>query len=98
MTPIVLIVGGLITWRVSYALVKETGPLAVFARFRAHLAQKQKRMGGLYDMFSCISCVSVYVGAVAALPVSGGFLEWAAYTLSFSAVTLLTERLSASKA
>lgn len=92
-----LIVGGLVTWRVSYMLVKETGPLAIFARFRAFLASRQKRMGGLYDMVSCIACTSVYIGAVAALCVAGGLLEFIVYTLSFSAVTVLTERLTANK-
>lgn len=97
MDPLTLVVGGLITWRVSYMLVKEAGPLAVFVRFRAYLAQKQQRMGGLYDLFSCIACTSVYIGPVTALGVAGCVLEFIAYTLSFSAISVLIERFTASR-
>lgn len=97
MDPLTLLIGSLVTWRVSHMLVKETGPLGIFARFRAHLAQKQQKMGGLFDLISCMACTSVYIGAVTALWVSGGVLEFILYTLSFSAITMLTERLTASK-
>lgn len=89
MRPIVLIVGGLVTWRVTNILVKQNGPLAVFARLRAYLASKQKRIGGFYDMFSCIACMSMIVGAVAAVVPSRSVFQWIAYTLSFSAISAL---------
>lgn len=97
MDPLTLLVGGLVTWRISYMLVKETGPAAIFTRFRAYLAEKQQRMGGFYDLFSCIACMSVWIGSVTALWVAGGVLEFIAYTLSFSAISVLIERFTASK-
>lgn len=88
---LILIVGGLVTWRVSRILAKENGPLFVFTRFRAYLAGKQKRSGGFYDMISCVRCVSMYVGAVAAIAPAGTVFEWLVYTLAFSAITSLIE-------
>lgn len=93
MNLVVVLIGGLVTWRLSYMIVKETGPLAIFARFRAHLAKKQQKMGGMFDLVSCIACTSVYMGAVTALCFAYGPLTWILYTLSFSAVAVLIERL-----
>ena len=45
MDAIALIIGGLVTWRVSYMLVKEDGPLFMFARMRAYLAKNQQKKG-----------------------------------------------------
>ena len=86
-----LLVGGLITWRLSNLLIKQVGPLAIFARFRAFLASKQKRAGGFYDMLSCMSCVSMIMGAVTALGLVGLNLEFFAYFLSFSAIATLID-------
>ena len=93
MDLIAVVIGGLVTWRVSYMIVKETGPLAIFARFRAYLAQKQQKMGGMFDLVSCIACTSVYIGSVTALCFAYGPITWILYTLSFSAVAVLVERL-----
>lgn len=95
MNLVTIIAGGLVTWRISHMLVKETGPLAIFAKFRAYLAAKQKRMGGLYDMLSCVSCTSMYVGSLAALWPAQGVFSFIWYTLAFSAVAVLIERLHA---
>lgn len=95
MTPLILIIGGLVTWKTSYMLVKDTGPLDIFARFRAFLATRQKKAGGWFDMFSCIGCVSVYVGATTALWPAESFFEWVLYTLAFSAIATLIERVTA---
>lgn len=91
MNMIALIVGGLVTWRISHMLVKESGPLAIFARLRAHLAFKQKRIGGLFDMFSCVACLSMYVAALTSLWLAESVFELVLYTLSFSAVATLLE-------
>lgn len=95
MDLLTLIIGGLAVWRLSNLLVKQIGPLAVFARFRALLASKQKRPGGLYDMFSCLSCMSMTIGAVTSLALAGSVLEFILYTLSFSAIATLTDALIA---
>lgn len=63
----------------------------VFARIRAFLASKQKRSGGLYDMISCVYCVSFWVGLLAALWFAGHVFQLFAYGLAFSAVSMLLE-------
>ena len=94
MTPFVFIVVSLAVWRLSYAIVRENGPLSVFARLRARLARSQKRSGGLFDLISCVYCVSFWIGLVGALWVSNGILEWLAYGLAFSAVAVLIEMVT----
>lgn len=93
MNPMVLIVGGLITWRLANLISKQSGPLAIFARFRAFLASRQKKTGGLYDIVSCMSCASMIMGAVTALALAGSVLEWFVYVLSFSAIAVLVDAL-----
>lgn len=97
MTPLAFIIASLAIWRLSYAIVKENGPLMVFARLRARLAASQKRSGGLFDLISCIYCVSFWIGLVGALIVSNSVFEWAGYGLAFSAVAVLIERFTNAK-
>lgn len=94
MTFLSLLIGGLIVWRISFALVKENGPLMVFTRIRAWLASSQKRSGGLFDAISCMSCTSVWVGLVVALLFSHEVLGWVVYALAFSAISMLLEILA----
>lgn len=74
-------------------LVNELGPLGVLARFRSFLANRQKRVGGAFDMISCVNCTSVYIGFIAALGLAGDVLELIMYSLSFSAVSVIINRL-----
>ena len=97
MTPLSFIIASLAIWRLSYAIVKENGPLMVFARLRARLAASQKRSGGLFDLISCIYCISFWIGLVGALIVSDNVFEWVGYGLAFSAVAVLIERLTNAK-
>lgn len=89
-----ILIGGLATWRVSHMLVKEDGPLDIFARIRASLGKRQKKRGGLFDLMSCVSCTSMYIGALAALWLAGSVVEIIMYTLAFSAFTALVERFT----
>ena len=97
MSLVTLIFGGLVTWRLSYMLVNEKGPFLIFDRFRAWAASDPTE-GGLFDLLSCVYCTSVWVGAGSALFASRSVLEFIVYTLSFSAVSALIERLTASRA
>lgn len=90
---VILLFYSLIVWRVSHALVKEQGPLDIFARFRAYLATHQKRMGGWFDMVSCVACTSIYIGAVTATALAGDVITWIWYTLTFSAVAMFLEQI-----
>jgi hypothetical protein len=97
MSFITLIIGGLAVWRLSHALVKENGPLMVFARLRARLAARQKRSGGLFDLISCVYCVSVWIGLIAALWPSHDLSHWIGYGLAFSGIAMLLEVFFANK-
>lgn len=94
---VALLIGGLATWRLSRMIVHENGPLDIFVRMRAKFAQNQQKSGGLFDLVSCVSCTSVWIGAVTALFVAGDVFELFMYTFAFSAISVLTERLTASK-
>lgn len=92
-----LLIGSLVTYRLSVMLVRDLGPYAIFAKLRAYLAKRQTRVGGLYDMISCVSCVSVYIAFLTSLAFAQGVLEIFLYTFAFSAVSKLTEALISSK-
>lgn len=95
MNPVTLVIGGLAVWRLTHALVKENGPLMLFARMRAYFARTQKRSGGLFDVVSCTSCLSVWIGLVASLWVAHTIFNWVGYGLAFSGLSMLLEALFA---
>lgn len=74
-------------------LSKELGPRGIFAKMRADLATNQKSIGGLYDMVSCVACLSVYMGAVTALWLAEDVCSWILYTLAFSALAMILEQV-----
>lgn len=94
---------GLATFRVSYMLVKETGPFDVFFYIRdwvgiIHDANKEPI--GFSDRFfakllSCVFCTSVWVGigmtlAYLLIP----FFTWFALPLAFSALAIIGNRIA----
>lgn len=87
---VILLIGGLVTWRWSHALVKELGPLGLFARIRARLARKQ-RIGGLYDLFACTSCMSIWIGLLTSLWVTNDIVDLLIYGFAFSAISMVLE-------
>jgi hypothetical protein len=64
--PVGLVIGMLVTWRVSHLLVEEDGPGHLMTRLRG--AVDGTPLVGLLD---CFGCTSVWVGAVAGLAVQG---------------------------
>lgn len=93
-----LVVGGLATWRLTRMALFEEGPFDIFARFRAWAARKELLLGlNILTLTTCLKCMSVWIGSVAALWLAGDVLWWILYTLSFSAITIVTEALTASK-
>ena len=93
MTLITFIVISLAVWRLSRGIVKENGPLMMWAKLRARLARTQRRSGGLFDMVSCVQCLSFWIGLVGALWASDGFFSWVGYGLAFSGAALIMEGL-----
>lgn len=87
----ILLAGSFATWRLSHALVKEDGPVMVFARLRAYLASTQRRSGGFFDMFSCVYCISFWVALLAAMWVARDIFHWVGYALAFSGIAMFLE-------
>ena len=64
--PAGLVIGMLVTWRVSHLLVEEDGP--------GHMMTRLRRAAGstpLVGLLDCFGCTSIWVGAVASLMVQG---------------------------
>lgn len=84
-----ILIGGLAVWRLSHALVKESGPLMMFARLRARAARTQKRSGGFFDMLSCVYCISFWIALVVALYNATDAFHWLGNALAMSAVATI---------
>ncbi len=91
MNALNFIVGSLAVWRLSHALVKENGPLMIFARLRARLGRTQRRSGGFFDLITCVYCISFWIGLLAALYNVNDIGPWFAYGFAYSAVSMLLE-------
>jgi len=92
MTPFAFIIASLAIWRLSYGMVNEDGPLMIWMRLRSRLARTQRHRGGLFDMISCVRCISFWIGLGTALFVSGSFLGVFGYAFAFSACAALIDK------
>jgi len=88
-----LVLLGVAVWRLTRMLWSERGPLDIFVRFRAKLAQRQKRMGGLYDLVSCFYCLSIWVASIFAIFLATSILTFLMYTLILSGIAVLIYEL-----
>ena len=79
---VALILGSLSTWRITYMLMEETGPWAIFEKLRARISRLNYTNGGIRDGFNCFMCLSVWV----AMLLVGLFLLSA---IAFYIVTLI---------
>lgn len=62
------IVFGLATWRVSSLITRETGPFRIFERVRTRAGVYEVgEISGLAELFSCVWCMSVWVGSAFAV-------------------------------
>jgi hypothetical protein len=77
----------LATWRVTHLLTSEDGPADLIVRFRAFLGESV--VGKLID---CFYCLSLWLGAPAALFVSRDPVEWLVSWLATSGGACLLER------
>jgi hypothetical protein len=64
--PVALVIGTLVTWRVSHLLVEEDGPGHVLTRLRQTAAATP-----LVGLLDCFGCTSIWVGTAASLAVQG---------------------------
>jgi len=84
-----ILIAPLVVWRIVHMLQEESGPFAVFDRFRAWAARHtSSEPGHFFDGFTCFKCASVWFSAIYAafLPINP--LEWLALTFAISAVAI----------
>ena len=82
--------GALATWRVARMLALETGPFAVFESLRNRAAQSPHAW--LANGFSCVACLSFWLGLFASVLMGGDALLIVYRGLAFSAVAVILMR------
>jgi hypothetical protein len=95
-----LLIGILATWRISSLLVSdhETGPFDLFGRLRdavgVNYTADSRRVGSneLARVFTCIWCMSVWVGWIVALAQSPK--QWFVRGLAYSAGAIIMEKVT----
>lgn len=62
------IILALATWRLTSLVIYETGPFRVFAHIRRLVrADRPGELSGLAELFSCVWCMSVWIGGLCVL-------------------------------
>ena len=85
-----VLVLGLATWRISHMLVWEDGPFKIFIRMQSWM----ERNDFLIDLFSCVWCLSVWVGAILVLSaiIDKTVTIYLMLPFALSSITILLER------
>lgn len=86
-----LVLGVLVTWRVTHLLHAEDGPWRMLARTRDALS----RIDMLRQLFDCFYCLSLWVAAPFAFLLGDTWTERALLVPALSAGAILLERLTA---
>jgi len=94
----------LTTWRVSAMLSYEAGPWDLFLRLRATLGIEHDADGAvtgfpmrlLPRLFSCVWCLSIWVGAIFAVSywLAPDICRWLALPFALSAGAIIVERVA----
>ncbi len=84
-----LILGGLSVWRITHLLQAEQGPWDIVSRFRMFMGKSF--VGRAVD---CFYCLSLWVALPFALTLAADWQQRFLLWLSFSAATILLERLT----
>lgn len=83
---------GLATWRVSSLFVNERGPLAIFERFRRLIGMdKPGPVTEIQQLFSCVWCLSPWVGALFVVLFRFSPVRILAHVLAASAIAVYLE-------
>lgn len=87
---VALILGSLSTWRLTYMLMEETGPAAIFEKLRAKVDRLPWNNGGIREGFYCFMCFSVWVALLllAIFLLSSVVFYAITFMLSLSAVAI----------
>lgn len=102
MNGVQLVVLALAVWRASSLLVQEEGPFEIFARFRYRIGVRYTKTNvaignnELAKLFTCVWCLSVWIGALAALAwwLAPGPVSLCALPFALSAGAILIDRLA----
>jgi Protein of unknown function (DUF1360) len=78
----------LATWRVTHLLAEEDGPADVLVRLRSMLGN-----GFVGSLMDCFNCLSLWIGAPAALFVAHSLVRWTISWLAISGAACLLQRI-----
>lgn len=91
---IYLIVSALAVWRITHMIIKENGLFDIFTKFKSFLLSKFKRKdGGIVQLFTCFWCLSMWISALFAIPLTHNLVEFTTVTLALSAVAIFIEKI-----
>ena len=85
-----LVLGALVTWRVTHLLHAEDGPWKLIA----HVRRAASRIGVLRELFACFYCLSLWVAAPLAYLLGESWIDRLLLVPALSAVAILAERLT----
>lgn len=88
--PTRLILGALVTWRLTHLLAKEDGPVDAVVRLRSRLGD-----GHLGHLMDCFQCLSIWVAAPIAMLVTRERREALLAWLGLSGAACLLEQAAA---
>ena len=84
-----ILIGPLAVWRIVHMIQEESGPGAIFDRFRAWAAtHTSDEPGHFFDGLTCFKCCSVWIAGIYSLFLGLNPLEWFAVTVAISAVAI----------
>lgn len=100
-TAIALLVMGLATWRISYLLVAEAGPLDILVKFRSFIGVRFDELSQpvglnvIADLLTCVWCTSVWIGLFFAIIwyINAYAAIAIALPLALSTIAILVERV-----
>ena len=95
--PSKLLIGALATWRLAALLVTDDGPFDVFENIRKcvgvyYTDEIGRPLSVLGKLFSCMWCMSIWSGALAALICSTEWW-WLLIPFAFSTVAIVIENI-----
>src|SRR5438105_11059785 len=85
-----LVLGVLVTWRVTHLLHAEDGPWRLLARFRRAIS----RVDVLHQLFDCFYCLSLWVAAPFAYVLGESWTERLLLVPALSAAAIFAERVT----
>jgi hypothetical protein len=94
---IAILIGSVVTWRITLLITEEDGPFDIFANFRDLIGIKYDEFSNSYGtnvlskLFSCYKCTSVWIGWLVAVLIYGIIWQILIFGLFFSGMTLIIQ-------